>query len=150
MAIKFTKLLTAIIVSILGVSITFTCLPAFAGTDIDACNSLNAGSLAYKAAGCSGTSDQLPLTIINILNVVIGISSIIAIVFIVIGGINYMTSSGDAAKVKKAKDTILYACIGLAVCALSFAIANWAITTVNNSSSTGSSSDSSNNSENSN
>ena len=38
-----------------------------------------------------------------------------------------MTSAGDTGKIEKAKKTILYACIGLAVCALSFAIVNWVI-----------------------
>lgn len=133
MTIKLTKLLVPII-SILSISTIFTCLPTFAATDINACNGLDRDSIAYRAAGCDDdTADQLPQTIINILNIIIGISGIIAVIFIIIGGINYMTSSGDAAKVKKAKDTILYACIGLAVCALSFAIANWAINSINSS-----------------
>ena len=38
-----------------------------------------------------------------------------------------MTSSGDAGKVKKAKDTILYGVIGLIVVALAFAIVNFVI-----------------------
>ena len=38
-----------------------------------------------------------------------------------------MTSSGDAAKVKKGKDTILYGLIGLVVCVLAFALVNWVI-----------------------
>ena len=131
MTIKFVKLLIPII-SILSIFTIFTSLPTFAATDINACNGLDKESLAYRAAGCDNdTEDQLPKTIINILNIIIGISGIIAVIFIIIGGINYMTSSGDATKVKKAKDTILYACIGLAVCALSFAIANWAINSIN-------------------
>ena len=38
-----------------------------------------------------------------------------------------MTSSGDSGKTQKAKNTILYAAIGLAVCVLSYAIVNFAI-----------------------
>lgn len=52
-----------------------------------------------------------------------------------------MTSTGDAGKIKKAKDTILYAVIGLVVCALAFIIVNWAISIVSNSSSSTPSSD---------
>lgn len=88
------------------------------------------------ACGCSKTnSDKLPNVIINIINAVIGISGLIAVVFIVIGGVNYMTSTGDPSKIKKAKDTILYAIIGLVICALSFAIVNWAVGAINNTSS---------------
>ena len=36
-----------------------------------------------------------------------------------------MTSSGDAGKIKKARDTILYAVIGLIVVALAFALVNF-------------------------
>ena len=52
---------------------------------------------------------------------------LIGVVFVLIGGINYMTSQGDAAKVEKAKKTILYAVIGLVIAALSFAIVNFVI-----------------------
>ena len=97
MTIKFAKLLIPII-SILSIFTIFTSLPTFAATDINACNGLDKESLAYRAAGCDNdTEDQLPKTIINILNIIIGISGIIAVIFIIIGGINYMTSSGDIA-----------------------------------------------------
>ena len=43
-----------------------------------------------------------------------------------------MTSAGDAGKIKKAKDTILYSVIGLIVVALAFAIVNFAIKAINN------------------
>lgn len=101
----------------------------FASDDI--CNNDNVPDDVKAASGCSGYDvPELPNVVIGILNAIIGIAGIIAVVFIVIGGVNYMTSSGDAAKVKKAKDTILYACIGLIVCALAFAIVNWVIKAV--------------------
>lgn len=80
------------------------------------------------ACGCPTTSsNQLSSAITNILNGIIGVLGTVAVIFIIIGGVGYMTSSGDAGKLKKAKDTILYACIGLAVCALAFAIVNFTI-----------------------
>lgn len=81
-----------------------------------------------EANGCGGgNSDTLATSVQGILNGVIAAAGIVAIVFIIIGGINYMTSAGDPSKTKKAKDTILYATIGLVICALSFAIVNWVI-----------------------
>ena len=65
--------------------------------------------------------------ITNIINGVVGALGIVAVVVIIIGGILYMTSSGDAGKVKKAKDTILYGIIGLVICALAYAIVNFVI-----------------------
>ena len=77
-----------------------------------------------------GNSDDLSGSIVNILNVIIGVLATVCVVVIVIGGVQYMTSSGDAGKVKKAKDTILYAVIGLVVCALAATIVNFVIAKV--------------------
>ena len=56
---------------------------------------------------------------------------IISVVMIIIGGIRYATSGGNAEKVKSAKNTILYAVVGLAVALLALAIVNFVNTTVN-------------------
>lgn len=72
----------------------------------------------------------LETTVINIINVIIGVLGLVAVIVIIIGGINYMTSSGEAAKVKKAKDTILYGVIGLVICVLAFAIVNFVIANI--------------------
>lgn len=77
--------------------------------------------------GDESTDSNLTGNITNILNAIIGVLGIVAVVVIIIGGVGYMTSSGDAGKVKKAKDTILYGIIGLIVVALSFAIVNFVI-----------------------
>lgn len=74
-----------------------------------------------------GGGDTLVANITAILNAIIGVLGIVAVVVIIIGGISYMTSAGDAGKVKKAKDTILYGVIGLIICALAFAIVNFVI-----------------------
>lgn len=77
-----------------------------------------------------GTDGDLSQIIINIINAVIGVLGLVAVVVIIIGGINYMMSSGEAAKVKKAKDTILYGVIGLVICVLAFAIVNFVIVNI--------------------
>ena len=68
-----------------------------------------------------------------ILNGVIGALAMVAVVVIIMGGVTYMTSGGDAGKVKKGKDTILYGLIGLIVCALAAALVNFVITGILNS-----------------
>lgn len=76
-----------------------------------------------------GAADQghLVENITGIINAVVAALGIVCVVVMIIGGVNYMTSSGDAGKVKKAKDTILYGLIGLVVCVLAFAIVNFVI-----------------------
>jgi TRAP-type C4-dicarboxylate transport system permease small subunit len=71
--------------------------------------------------------NQLTTNVIDILNAIIGVLGLLAVVIIILGGVQYMTSSGDAGKVKKAKDTILYGIIGLVIVALAFAIVNFVI-----------------------
>ncbi len=92
----------------------------------DICDSKAASSKVKEAAGCSGSGD-LTAGVTHILNAIIGVIGLVAVIFIIIGGVNYMTSNGDPQKTKKAKDTILYATIGLIICALAFAIVNFVI-----------------------
>ena len=63
----------------------------------------------------------------SILNWIFGIIGIVAVVMVILGGFNLMTSSGDPGKVKKGKDTILYGIIGLVVDLLAFAIVNFVL-----------------------
>lgn len=51
----------------------------------------------------------------NVVNVLGLIAGILSVIFLIMGGINYMSSEGDPAKLKGAKSTITYAVIGLAV-----------------------------------
>ncbi len=63
--------------------------------------------------------EKINETIRTGLNLFSAIVGIIAVVMVIVGGVTYITSSGDSAKVTKAKNTILYALIGLVVVALS-------------------------------
>lgn len=74
-----------------------------------------------------GGNSDLKGNIQTIINAIIGILGIVAVIVIILGGVQYMTSTGDAGKVKKAKDTILYGVIGLVICALAAAIVNFVI-----------------------
>lgn len=54
----------------------------------------------------------------NSIQWVIGVAGIVAVIFVVYGGISYITSSGDPNKVQKARQTIIYALIGIVIVAL--------------------------------
>lgn len=69
--------------------------------------------------GVNTTGDQgagavtgLVENIVNILSWIVGVASVI---MIIIGGMRYITSSGDASGIQSAKNTIIYAIIGLVV-----------------------------------
>lgn len=67
----------------------------------------------------------------NILETIYLWIGIIAVIVIVIGGIRYMTSTGNATKVSGAKKTITYAMIGLIVTLAAFAITELVIGALN-------------------
>lgn len=53
--------------------------------------------------------------ILNLAQIITFIAGAAAIILLIIGGIRYITSSGDAANIKSAKDTVINALIGLVV-----------------------------------
>lgn len=63
-------------------------------------------------------------TISNVLLFVIGA---IAVIMIVIGGLRYVISGGDSSQVQAAKNTILYALIGVIIAILAYAIVNFVV-----------------------
>jgi hypothetical protein len=77
------------------------------------------------AACPQGTEDPITgkegiiIKIVQILSFVIGAA---AVIMVIIGGLKYITSNGDSNSVSSAKNTILYALIGIAVFLLSQAI----------------------------
>jgi uncharacterized membrane protein len=87
----------------------------------DACNGSSDTTL------CKGTSTGLFGVIKTVINVMLVIGGIIAVIMIILGAIRYITSNGDQADVKAAKDTILYAVIGLIVASVAFAVVNYII-----------------------
>ena len=64
----------------------------------------------------------------QITNTILYIVGIIAVVMLIIGGIKYLLSGGDSKKVTDAKNTVLYAIIGLVIAFLAYAIVNFVIT----------------------
>lgn len=67
-------------------------------------------------------------TIINLLSIVVAAA---AVIFIIIGGVKYVTSNGNQEKVTQAKNTILYAIIGLVIVIFAQTILNFVVGGVN-------------------
>lgn len=61
----------------------------------------------------------------GILTTVYWVAGASAVIVIVIAGIFYAISQGDAAKIKRAKEAILYALVGLVVVMVAFVITNF-------------------------
>jgi type IV secretory pathway VirB6-like protein len=74
-----------------------------------------------------GNATSLGSRIQTVVNILLYILGAIAVVMIVIGGVRYTTSNGDSSAIKGAKDTILYAVIGLIVAIMAYAIVNFVV-----------------------
>lgn len=66
----------------------------------------------------------------NGINLALGLVGVIAVVVIIIGGISFVTSQGDAPKVTKARNTILYGVVGMVIALLAFGIVNFVLSGV--------------------
>jgi hypothetical protein cdiviTM7_00627 len=117
----FTKILTAgmLMIGLLGV---FT--PAVsAANGINICSNGNENSVYCKNKNTGETQvNGIIKTIVEVLLTAVGV---ISIIMIVIGGIMFALSSGDAQKAAKARNTVLYAVVGLAVSLFASAIVNF-------------------------
>jgi len=65
--------------------------------------------------------------ITNIVNALLTLAAVIAAIFVIIGGVRYITAQGDEDAVAAAKNTVIYAVIGVVVIALSAVIINFII-----------------------
>ncbi len=128
------KVAGVVAVFALAVTATLTPLaaePAYAQVDCKVPNAKDncaqAGINKAKGDGVSGTlfgTDSIFTNVVNTLLFVIGAVSVVMLIW---GGIRYTTSAGNSTAVTSAKNTIMYAIIGLVIAFLAFAIVNWVL-----------------------
>ena len=121
--LKIAILAVLSVVTLSGASLT----PAYAAACNDAKSCIQVGVDAAGGTNTKTTVGDLIKTIVNALLFILGA---VAVIMIVIGGIRYTTSNGDASHVKAAKDTILYAVVGLVVAMLAYAIVYWVVVNI--------------------
>ena len=99
--------------------------PAFAAcTDASSCISDGINSTGQNNAKTQSLGSIIK-TVVNTLLFVLGA---VTVIMIVIGGIRYTISQGDSSAVASAKNTILYAVIGLIIAIMAYAIVNFVVT----------------------
>jgi hypothetical protein len=80
--------------------------------------------IAHPVFASDGNVAQVETFIKNIIKVVAGLAGLVATGFFVFGGFVYITSSGNPERLEKAKHTLLYSGIGLAIVIAAFVISN--------------------------
>jgi len=76
---------------------------------------------------CKDKDADIMVSVRSIVNTLLYVLGAVAVLVIVVAGIMYVASGGEAATVKKAKDMILYAVVGIVVAMLSYAIVNFVL-----------------------
>ena len=124
--IKFLKNMIIFISLVIGFSsISFPTLTYATPVD-DFCNSV--GNPADSPACKKGT--DVPTFIKDLINTLLWILGVVSVIVIIIAGITYTTSHGDQNLVTKAKNTLMYAIVGLVVAVMAYAIVNWVLATM--------------------
>ena len=106
---------------VLIMAISFLGLPVFAAGEENVACTLDPNNPA-----CQSGPDFFE-TFQSIMNVVLAIVGIVATIMIIIAGITMATSQGDAAKVKKARNTILYSAIGMIIALAAYGIVHFVV-----------------------
>lgn len=73
------------------------------------------------------TVDANSSSLQTVMTLVWGVAASLCILFIVIGALKYVLSNGDPGQISSAKNTILYALIGLVVTMSGFVIVNFVL-----------------------
>lgn len=96
------------------------------------------GSAASGSAICADAGKTEATSIVkNIINLFLYAIGILSVILIIHSGLKYVNSRGDAEAIKSAKNTLLYAVIGLIVAMMAFTIVNFVIGAFGNSTGTG-------------
>jgi hypothetical protein len=123
------------IISQFCLTIAVLAVPALMAVSTPANSACNPGDLSIGGGiNCAApsSSSQTGLFGTNSLfqkvaNAIIFITGAVAVIMVIIGGFRYVLSSGNPQATAGAKDTILYAVIGVVVAALAYAIVNFVI-----------------------
>ncbi len=121
------KKLQSIIISVISV-FTLMLVPVLAtGSTVYAqtpkaeiCKGVNNGG------GCT-SGNEFNTFIKNIINILLFIIGAVAVIMIIIGGLRYILSGGDSSSTKSARDTVLYAVVGLVIAISAYAIVNFVV-----------------------
>lgn len=99
------------------------------------CDPTTGGALG--GADCAAENSNTPESLFatggifqTIVNVLLFLVGAIAVIMLIFGGIRYVTSGGDQNSVTAAKNTIMYAIIGIIVAVLAYAVVNFVLTSL--------------------
>ena len=121
---KLAQGLLLIPVMVLGLGVILAPQVAAQNND-DISGGISGGAESAKGDDQGDSLTQIFQTVVNIMLFVIGA---VAVIMLVIGGIRYVVSGGSQEQVTGAKNTIMYAIIGIVVAFLAYAAVSFVTT----------------------
>lgn len=95
------------------------------GTGIDSATGVS-GACTDATNNGAGSLQAVAKKVVNIFSIIVGI---VAVIFVIYGGFRYITSGGDSGSVGNAKNTLIYALVGLVIVALAQLIVHYVLST---------------------
>jgi hypothetical protein len=90
---------------------------------------VNSGAKTVSLTNPIGTSD-VPTLIGRIIKAVLGVVGSLALLMVIYGGFTWMLAAGSSEKIKKGRDIIVWAIIGIVIIFTSYAIVTFVITSI--------------------
>lgn len=92
------------------------------------------GSDCSSTAGADSSLHNIITLVINIFSVIVGI---IAVIMIIVGGIRFVLSGGDSSATGSARNTVIYAIVGLVIVFVAQILVRFVLNRVNSAAGTG-------------
>jgi hypothetical protein len=96
-------------------------------------NSATGGTGDCTAGGATSSIEGIASTVVTVFSIIVGI---VAVIMVIYGGFRYITSGGSSERITGAKNSLIYAIVGLLIVALAQLIVHYVLsqaTTVNSS-----------------
>lgn len=128
---------SALVMGAPAAALPVTAFAAAAGTCNSIQTSVASGISSATGSGsgsCGGSASNTGLTnlakkVVNIFSIIVGV---VAVIMIIYGGFRYITSGGDTGNVGNAKNTLIFAVVGLIIVALAQFIVHYVLNTAVN------------------
>lgn len=124
---KINKIKTLLLVAFSLLGLTATAIPYSQVYAADPPKAIPQCDKDTNAAICQTKTGLISGILKSVINTMIFLAGSIAVIMVVVGGIRYITSDGDPGAATKAKNTIIYALVGVVVAVASYSIVNFVI-----------------------
>ncbi len=128
---KFKLTLASMVLAVsamLGVATLVPATPAAAVTPEQSACEGSGGT--WSGGNCNQGTRTLTGTIRSVGNILVFLTGSIAVLMIIIGGVRYALSGGDQGTITSAKNTIMYAVVGLIVAIAAYAVVNFVLSSI--------------------